>query len=81
MTIEQLLKHFGGSQTKVADALGVRPQAVHQWVTNKKIPIGRQYQAQALSGGELVACNVQNICSATSSSSNDGESIKNNDAA
>ena len=59
MTIDQLLDYFGGSQTKVAVCLDVSPQAVNQWVVNKKIPLGRQYQVQALTGGVLKACGLK----------------------
>ncbi|BAQ75267.1 uncharacterized protein POS17_3573 [Pseudomonas sp. Os17] len=42
---------FFKSKSKLAAALGISPAAVSQW--GVRVPQLRQYQLQALSGGEL----------------------------
>lgn len=44
MSKEEAIKHFGGASS-LARALGVSPQAVHQW---KDLPELRQYQLRDL---------------------------------
>lgn len=56
MTIDQVLKHFGGI-SEVAAAVGISYQAVYQWVENGAVPKGRQWEIQALTSGELQAGN------------------------
>jgi len=51
MTKDDAIKHFG-SASALAEALAVTRQAVSDW---QQIPLGRQYQLQVLTGGELVA--------------------------
>lgn len=54
MTKSEALAHFG-SVRKLADALGLKSvQAVYQWPEDS-IPVGRQYQIQALTKGKLKA--------------------------
>lgn len=54
MTKSEAVTHFG-SVKKLADALGLRSvQAVYQWPEDG-IPVGRQYQIQALTKGKLKA--------------------------
>jgi len=52
MKKEDAIKHFG-SQSKLAQALGINKQAVHQWP--EIVPIGRQYQIEVITNGELKA--------------------------
>lgn len=54
MTIKQVIKHYG-SIAETAAALGVTYQAVQQWVTNGKVPEGRQWQIETLTKGKLKA--------------------------
>lgn len=42
MTTEQAKEFFGGSVRKLAEALGITEQAVHQW--GETVPELRQYQ-------------------------------------
>ncbi len=51
MDFEQTIKTFG-SQANLARAMGVSTAAVAQWRKNG-IPLGRQYQIQALTDGGL----------------------------
>jgi hypothetical protein len=51
MTKGQAINHFG-SVADLAQALGVRVQAVYQW---NKIPLLRQMQLEKLTSGQLVA--------------------------
>lgn len=46
------IKHFGGI-VKLAETLGIRPQAVSQW--GKDIPIRRAYEIERLTKGKLKA--------------------------
>jgi phage antirepressor YoqD-like protein len=52
MTIDQVLKHFGGV-SETAKAFGIEYQAVHQWVRKGKVPEGRQWQLQSMTNGLL----------------------------
>jgi DNA-binding transcriptional regulator YdaS (Cro superfamily) len=52
MNKTEALKFFGNS-SRLALALGVSKQAVSRWP--ESIPIGRQFQIEVLSGGELKA--------------------------
>jgi hypothetical protein len=51
MTKGQAINHFG-SVAGLAQALGVRVQAVYQW---QQIPLLRQMQLEKLTSGQLVA--------------------------
>ena len=46
------IKHYYGSAEKAGLALGIRRQAVHAWL-RKGVPLGRQYEIQAITGGAL----------------------------
>lgn len=52
MTIDQVIDHFG-SVSGIAKAVGVKYQAVAQWVSKGSVPEGRQWQIQALTEGAL----------------------------
>jgi len=54
MTTQDLINHFG-TQAKAAAALGIKQPSIAGWVANGKIPEGRQYQIQILTGGVLKA--------------------------
>ena len=55
MTPEQVIMHFGGTQTAVAEALDISQVAVSEWVRQGYVPLGRQYQIQVLTAGRLRA--------------------------
>lgn len=46
MTKDEALALFGGNVSKLADALGVRPQAVRKW--GKHVPPLRVYQIKEI---------------------------------
>jgi len=50
MTTEEAKKLFDGSVRKLAEALGITEQAVHQW--GGVVPDLRVYQIKALSKGD-----------------------------
>ena len=52
MTVSDLLAYFDGIPN-TAEKLGVTYQAVQQWDEKGEVPEGRQWKAQALSGGAL----------------------------
>ena len=52
MNIQDAIEHFG-SKANLARALGLSKQAVSFW--GNKIPIGRKYQIEVLTGGALKA--------------------------
>ncbi|MGE6107873.1 Cro/CI family transcriptional regulator [Aeromonas sobria] len=52
MQKHDVLEHFG-SITAIAKAIGVSHAAVSKW--DKTIPIGRAYQIEVLTGGQLKA--------------------------
>ena len=54
MTPQEAIAFFG-SQKKLAAALDLFPQAIRHWTLHNKIPLGRQYQIQAMSYGKLKA--------------------------
>ena len=51
MTKQHAIDYYG-SQAALARALGIHRAAVHAW---EEIPLGRQYQIEVLTGGELKA--------------------------
>ncbi len=57
MTYEQALAKFGGTQTSLAQALGIKQPAVSAW--GKTIPQRYQYQLEVMTGGELRADRAQ----------------------
>ena len=52
--IELILNHYG-SQLTWAEAWGVTPGAVSQWVTAGEVPVRRLIDIAQLTGGALVA--------------------------
>jgi DNA-binding transcriptional regulator YdaS (Cro superfamily) len=48
----EVLKHFEGV-SRVAELLAISPSAVSQW--SEELPLLRQYQIEAASGGKLKA--------------------------
>ncbi len=46
---------FFGSQKKLAAALNIYPQAIRHWTISGRIPVGRQYQLDAITYGKLKA--------------------------
>lgn len=53
MDIKAVIEHFGGMK-KLCRVLNVFPQSVYQW-QRKGIPLVRQYDIEALTGGKFVA--------------------------
>lgn len=51
MTKSEVVAHFGSIQA-VADALGIKYQSVYGWSDNG-VPLGRQWQLQAMTKGKL----------------------------
>jgi hypothetical protein len=51
MTKQDAIDYYG-SQAALARALGIHRAAVHAW---EEIPVGRQYQIEVLTGGDLKA--------------------------
>lgn len=54
MTVQEVLEHFGGV-AETARALAITYQAVQQWVDKGSVPMGRQWQIQAITHGKLSA--------------------------
>jgi DNA-binding transcriptional regulator YdaS (Cro superfamily) len=53
MKPDEAIRWAGGSQKALADWCGVTESAVSQWVDRGLIPMGRAYQLESLSRGEL----------------------------
>lgn len=55
MNYDDLINHFGGSQTKVAAAIGISQSAISRWKTDNggRIPRIQQFVIQALTLGVL----------------------------
>ena len=53
MTYSEALEFFGGTQVKLAAALGVAQPTVSCW--GGSIPPAYQYQIEVISGGKLLA--------------------------
>lgn len=54
MTPDELIAHFGGISA-TARALGVKPPSVSEWKAAGRVPPGRQYQVEVVTGGALRA--------------------------
>ena len=54
MNIQDLIEHFG-SQAAIAKALNTSDQVVSAWKVKNRIPPGRQFEIQILTGGKLRA--------------------------
>lgn len=52
MTYNEAIRHFGGTQTKLAAALGIKQSAVSLW--GRVIPKHYQYQIEVITGGALL---------------------------
>lgn len=53
MQVNEVISYFGSTR-ETAQALGVTFQAIHRWSKQNKVPQGRQWQIQTLTGGRLV---------------------------
>lgn len=53
MTFDQALSFAGGTQTALAEMLGLTQSAVSQW--DRVVPARYQYQLEVISGGKLLA--------------------------
>lgn len=53
MSFDQAVAYYG-SQSKLAEALGISKAAVSKWTT-AAIPMLRQYQLEKMTGGKLKA--------------------------
>jgi transcriptional regulator with XRE-family HTH domain len=51
MKKDDVIRHFGGTQVKVAEALGITKSAVSQWP--ETVPEGIAYKLQVITGGML----------------------------
>ena len=54
MTFQEVLDHFG-SQANIARAMNTSLGVVWAWKDKDRIPLGRQFQIQVLTGGKLRA--------------------------
>lgn len=54
MSIDEVLKYYK-TRAEAAEALGVQTQAIHNWITAKKVPPLRQLQIEKLTRGRLKA--------------------------
>lgn len=54
MNMQQLVEYFG-NQRAIAKALNTSDQVVSMWKVKDRIPLGRQYEIQILTGGRLRA--------------------------
>jgi hypothetical protein len=52
MLPDDVIEHFGGRDETMA-ALGVSRQVLYQWIRREHVPMGRQWQIQALTKGRL----------------------------
>lgn len=52
MKTADAIRHFG-TQSALAKALGISKQAIAQW--GERVPEGRAYQLQVITGGQLSA--------------------------
>lgn len=52
LSIESLIEFFG-NQSILARKLGIKPQAVQQWLVRGQIPIRRAIQIERITGGEI----------------------------
>ena len=49
----------GGSQTKLADLLDIKPQAVQRWVRKGKIPLSRMPEVARVTGIAMEVLNPE----------------------
>jgi len=56
MTLQEALDHFGGSNTELAEAIGITPEAVSNWKRRGgSIPYDAQCRLQVATKGKLKA--------------------------
>lgn len=55
MTPEDVIRHFGGTQMKAAEALNLYQSSVSEWVQNGRVPWLRQLHIEKVTGGALKA--------------------------
>lgn len=55
MNLDEAIKHYGGSITKMASALGVSRQTIYLWKGKGAIPYARQAQIELETKGKLKA--------------------------
>ena len=53
-SLEKTIRHFG-SQTALANALDIKPQAVQQW---RRVPASRALQVERLTAGAVTAMEI-----------------------
>lgn len=54
MNPKQVIDHFG-TQSKAAQALGLRQPSIAGWVADGEVPLPRQYQIELATKGQLRA--------------------------
>lgn len=54
MTFNEVLERFK-TKAEIAKQLGVTYQAVQQWEEADKVPLGRQFQIELITNGQLKA--------------------------
>jgi len=58
MQIKEVIKHFG-NQNRLANALGVKRQAITRWVSKDKIPYKRQQEIQLITENKFQAIGIE----------------------
>jgi hypothetical protein len=53
MDYQQAIEHFGGTQNKLAAAIGTAQPVISKWRKAGAIPAAWQFRIQVLSGGKL----------------------------
>ncbi|GAG47906.1 unnamed protein product [marine sediment metagenome] len=54
MTPKEVIKYYG-SRDEVLELLDIKRQSLDLWLANGRVPLGRQYELQILTDGQLVA--------------------------
>ena len=54
MSPKQVIEHFGGIP-KTAQALGLKPPSIYDWLETGEVPEARQYQIEMATSGALRA--------------------------
>lgn len=62
MQTRKAIEHFGSTR-KLAEALGITPQAINQW--GNVVPMLRQYELERVTGGKLKADTAKHSATAT----------------
>lgn len=66
MQTRKAIEHFGSTR-KLAEALGITPQAINQW--GSVVPMLRQYELERVTGGNLKADTAKHSATATPTAS------------